>query len=131
MSLLPKFIFKNLKKNRNIYLIYIKFNSIIFVDTLIIISNRIYKQTKSSSIFKRALLSKVIVRSKEISIYENCFKYGLRFYTVSPLDSIQYVKCVRSNCSGYDILDLITTQLETLSSTHIRLETKLENTFEK
>ncbi len=94
-------------------------------------SSCIHKQRKSSSIFKKTFLSKVIVQSKEMPIYENCFKHGLRFYTVSPLDSARYIKCVRSNRSRYDVLNLTTVQLEALSSTHICLETKLEDVLEK
>src|SRR6266566_5418464 len=93
--------------------------------------NRIHKQRKSSSVFKRAFLSKVIVRSKEISIYENCFKRSLRSYAVSPLDSARYMECVRSNRFRCDILSPITAQLKTLSSIYICLETELEDVFEK
>ena len=110
---------------------YIEFNLVIFVDTLTTMSNRVCKQRKSSSIFKKALLTKIIVRSKEISICENYFKCGLCFYTVFPLDSIQYIECICSNRFKYDILNLIVIQLETLSLTHICLEMELEDTFEK
>ena len=94
-------------------------------------SSCICKQKKSSSIFKKAFLSKVIVRSKEISIYENCFKCNLRSYTVSLLDSTRYIEYVCSNRSRYNVLGPITTQLETLSSTHVCLKTELEDTLEK
>ncbi len=93
--------------------------------------NCIRKQRKSSSVFKRAFLSKVIVRSKEILVYENCFKHSLRFCAVFPLDSIQYIEYIRSNRFKYDILSFITTQLETLSSIYVRLETELKDAFEK
>ncbi len=98
---------------------------------LITMSNRIRKQRKPSSIFKKAFLSKVIVQSKEIPICENCFKRGLRSYAVSPLDFARCIEYVRLNRSGYDILSSTTIQLETLFSTHIHLETELEDTFEK
>src|SRR6266566_3722014 len=104
---------------------YIEFNLIIFIDILTTMSNRIRKQRKPSFILK------VIVRSKEISIYKNYFKRGLRFYAVSPLDSVQYIKCVRLNRFGCDVLDSIVIQLEILSSIHVYLETKLKDTFEK
>ena len=94
-------------------------------------SNRIRKQRKPSFIFKRAFLLKVIVRSKEISIYKNYFKCDFRFYIVSPLDSSQCIKYIRSNYSRYNILNPTTTQLKTLSSTYVRLKTKLKDTFEK
>src|SRR6266566_1660395 len=93
--------------------------------------NRIRKQRKSSSIFKRAFLSRIIVRSKKISIYKNCFKYGFRSYMVSLLDSIQYMKYVHLNRFKNDILDLTATQLKTLSSIYICLKVKLEDIFKK
>ncbi len=110
---------------------YIEFNLVIFVDTLTTMSNRIRKQRKSSSVFKRAFLSRVIVRSKEMSIYKNCFKYNLRSYTVSPLDSIRSIKYIRSNRSKYDILGPIAIQLKALSSIYVRLEAELEDIFKK
>ncbi len=69
--------------------------------------NRIRKQRKSSSVFKRAFLSRVIARFKEMPIYKNCFKYDFRSYAVSPLDSIRCMEYVRSNRSRYNILGLI------------------------
>ncbi len=66
-----------------------------------------------------------------MSIYENCFKYGLRFCAVSPLDSTWYIEYICSNRSRYNVLDPSTTQLKALSSIHTRLETKLENALEK
>ncbi len=107
---------------------YIELSLVTFVDTLTIISSCIYKQRKSSSVFKKALLLKVIARSKEISIYKN---YSLRFYTVFPLDSTQCIKYIRSNCSGYNILSPIVIQLKVLSSTYICLEIELEDAFER
>ncbi len=94
-------------------------------------SNRIHKQRKSSSIFKEAFLSKIIVQSKEISIYKNYFKCDFCSYAVSPLDSSQYIEYIRSNCFGYNVLNFIITQLETLSSIYICLETELKNALEK
>src|SRR6266566_9697285 len=94
-------------------------------------SSRIRKQRKSSSVFKRALLLKIIVRSKEMPIYKNYLKHGLRFYTVSLLDSTWYIEYVRSNRSKCNILGPITIQLEALSSIYTRLEAKLKNAFEK
>ena len=64
-------------------------------------------------------------------ICENCFKRGLRSYTVSLLDSARCIKYIRSNCFRYNILSLTAVQLETLSSTYIRLEIELEDAFEK
>ncbi len=93
--------------------------------------NRIRKQKKSSSIFKKTFLSKVIIRSKEISIYENYFERDFRFYIISPLDSMQYMKYVRSSRSKYDILKPTTIQLETLSSTYVRLKIELKDAFKK
>ncbi len=104
---------------------------IIFVDILTIMSSCIRKQRKSSSMFKGALLSKVIVRSEEISICENCFKRGFRFYMVSLLDSVRYMKYVCSNRSRCDVLGLTVAQLEALSSIYVRLEAELEDAFEK
>ena len=66
-----------------------------------------------------------------MSIYKNCFKYNLRSYTVSPLDSIRSIKYIRSNRSKYDILGPIAIQLKALSSIYIRLETELKDAFEK
>ncbi len=109
---------------------YVELNLVIF-DALTIMSNRIRKQRKSSFVFKGALLSKVIVRFKEMPICENCFKRGLRSYVVSLLDSMRYMEYIRSNRSKYDVLGPIVVQLETLFSIYIRLEMKLENTFEK
>src|SRR6266566_5305288 len=94
-------------------------------------SNYICKQRKSLFIFKRALLSKIIVRSKEMSICENCFKCSFRFCVVSPLDSIQCVEYICSNRSKYNILNFTIIQLETLFSIYVRLETELENAFER
>ncbi len=96
-----------------------------------IISNYIYKQRKSSSVFKRAFLLKIIVRSKEMSIYKNCFKCSLRFYTVFLLDSTRCMEYVRLNRFKYDVLGLIVVQLEILSLIHIHLEAELEDVFEK
>ena len=93
--------------------------------------NRICKQRKSSSVFKGTFLSKIIIRSKEMSIYKNCFKHDLRSYAVSPLDSSQYIEYICLNRSRYDILNPTTAQLKTLSSTYVRLEVELKNTFEK
>ncbi len=93
--------------------------------------SRIRKQRKSSSIFKKALLLRIIVRSKEISICKNCFKRGFRFCAVSPLDSTRCIECVRLNRSGCNVLGLTTAQLEILSSIHTRLEVELEDAFEK
>ena len=93
--------------------------------------NRICKQRKSLSIFKKALLSKVNVRSKEMPIYENCFKHSLRSYAVSPLDSTRCVKYVRSNRFRCDVLGFIAAQLKALSSIYVCLEAELEDTFEK
>jgi len=110
---------------------YIEFSFVIFVDALTTISNRIYKQRKSSSVFKKTFLLRVIVRSKEMLICENCFKYDLRFYIVSPLDSARCIECIRLNYSKCDILGFIATQLKVLSSTYVYLKAKLEDTFEK
>ena len=76
-------------------------------------------------------MSRIIARSKEMPIYENCFKRGFRFYVVSPLDSTQYMECIRSNRSRCDVLDPIAVQLEVLSSIHVRLEAELEDAFKK
>ncbi len=62
---------------------------------------------------------------------ENYFKRGLRFYTVSLLDSTQYIEYVYLNRSGYDVLGPTVVQLEILSSIYIRLETELEDAFKK
>ena len=94
-------------------------------------SNRIRKQRKSSSIFKKAFLSKIIVRFKEMSICENCFKCGFCFCIVSPLDFVRYIEYICSNYFRYNILDLIAIQLETLSSIYARLKAELEDAFEK
>ncbi len=110
---------------------YVEFNLVIFVDALITMSSRIRKQRKSSSVFKGALLSKVIVRSKEMPICENCFKCGLRFCAVSSLDSVWCAECVRSNRFGCDVLGLTAAQLEVLSSIYVCLEAELEDVFEK
>src|SRR6266699_3649751 len=93
--------------------------------------NRIYKQRKSSSVFKKVLLLKVIVRSKKILICKNYFKRGLRSYMVYLLDSTWYVEYIRLNCSRYNVLSLIVAQLEVLSSTYVRLKTELKDIFEK
>ncbi len=87
--------------------------------------------SRSQGLPKTLTLSRVIVRSKEIPIYENCFKRGLRSCTVSPLDSARCMECVRSNRSEYNILGPIATQLETLSSTYVCLEEELEDAFER
>ena|SRR6266566_9529012 len=94
-------------------------------------SNCIRKQKKSSSIFKKTLLSKIIVRSKEMLIYENCFKRGFHFYAISPLDSIQCVEYICSKYFGYNVLSPIVIQLEILSSIYVRLEAELKNTLKK
>ncbi len=94
-------------------------------------SNCIRKQRKSLSIFKRTFLLKVIARFKEMLIYKNCFKCSFHFCTVSPLDSMRYIECIRLNRSRYDVLSPTVIQLETLSSIYIYLETELEDIFEK
>ncbi len=95
-------------------------------------SNRgICKQRKSSSIFKRAFLSRVIIHSKEIPIYNNYFKCRLRSYIVLLLDSLYYIEYVRPNCSEYNILGLIIIHLKILFSIYIRLKIELKNIFKK
>ncbi len=103
----------------------------IFVDTLITMSNRIRKQRKHSSVFKKVFLSRIIAISKEMPICENYFKHRFQSYTISPLDSSYYIEYIWSNRSGYNIIGPTATQFETLSSIHIRFETKLEDTLEK
>ena len=76
-------------------------------------------------------MSRVIVRSKEMPIYENCFKRGFRFYVVSPLNSTWYIECVRLNRFGYDVLGPIAVQLEALFSIYVRLEVELKDVFKK
>ncbi len=127
-----RLILRNLKENRGVCLICAKLGSCkIFVDALITISSRIRTQKKYSFVFKRAFLSRVIATSKEIPICENCFRRRFRFYMVSPLNSSRCIECIRSNRFGYDIISSIATQLETLSSTYVRLEIELEDIFEK
>ena len=64
-------------------------------------------------------------------IYENCFKYRFRSYTMSPLDSLHYIEYIRSNRFNYNVINPIVIQLETLSLIYTYLEAKLEDTFEK
>ncbi len=94
-------------------------------------SNRIYKQKKHSSVFKRMLLSRIIAKSKEILICENCFKRGFRFYIMSPLDSSYCIEYIQSNRSGCDIMGPTAVQFEALSSTYVCFEAELKDALEK
>ncbi len=64
-------------------------------------------------------------------ICENYFKCRFRFYTVSPLDSLRCIECIRSYCSRCDIIGPTVVQFEVLSSIYIYLEAKLEDVFKK
>ncbi len=76
-------------------------------------------------------MSRIIVKSKEIPICENCFKRRFCSYTVSPLDLSYCIECVRSNRSGYDVIGPIVVQFEILFSIYVRFEAELEDVFEK
>jgi len=76
-------------------------------------------------------LSKIIVRSKEIPIYENCFKRRFRSYAVLPLDSSRCIEYIRSNRLRCDVISPTAVQFEALSSIYICLETELEDVLKK
>ncbi len=103
----------------------------LFVDTLITMFSCIRKSKRHSFMFKRAFLSKIIIKFKEIPICENCFKRGFCSYAMSPLDSSRYVEYVQLNRSRCNVIDPTTAQFKTLSSIYVCLEAELEDAFKK
>ena len=128
MSLLSKFILKNLKRNRSVYLIYVELNFVNFVDTLTIISNRIEKhctrprhpKTVSYDITLKLILQSPIKMAP-------CYYYKNKgFICLScPSHSDHYFKCVHNNQLYYDVRDLSILQLRKIATQYSKAESKL------
>ncbi len=130
MSLFPRFILRNLKRNRNVYLIRIKFGFVTFVDTLTTISNRIYKHIKKSFevvTIRKSLLLKTfaVFHSIDIPSYNNCIIYRIQFCRISSQDTSRYKEYIFRNCLNYDVLGISDKQLFHFVSQYIKLENEV------
>ncbi len=133
---LPRFIPRNLKRNRNVCLIYIKFGSVIFVDTLTTIFSCIRKFNKKSSevaAIRKNLLLKVfsIFHSVDIPSYNNCIIRRIQSYRTFPQDTFRYEEYILYNCSDYNILNVSNKQLFHFASQYTKLENKVQMATEK
>ncbi len=98
-------------------------------------SNRIIKQRKTSS--KQSLARKIhLLHSlssdpSEIPSYNHYVRLRFPSYEVSPLDSSRYVEYIRKNRSNYNVLDVSSKQLLTISTQHLHTEAELEEAKER
>ena len=135
MSFLSKFILRNLKKNRGIYLMYVKFNFVNIPNTLTMISSCINKQRKTS--FKQSLTRKIhLLRSlssnpSEMPSYNHYVQLGFPSYKMSPLDSSRYIEYIRKNCLGCNVLGVSSKHFLAILAQHLRIEAELEKAKER
>jgi len=97
-------------------------------------SNRINKQRKTSS--EQSLARKIhLLRSlssdlSEMPFYNHCVQLKFLLYKMSPLDSFCCIECIRKNRSNYNILDITSKQLLTISAQHLYIKAELEEAEE-